>query len=136
MTTARRLLLGALLPVLAACAGGPPGPRPDEFPFRASDQRPFTLYWQLTEVPGSVSASGILDVDGYVDRLEDATVELVGLDAEGQVLSRAIDRLTPRAFSGDVRWSFRMRLAPTGRETRFAVRVAEFNWKVETFMGN
>ena len=131
MTLARPLVLGALAALLTACAAAPPAPSPGELPFRASDQPPFAVSWRLTEAPASVSAAGILQIDGYVDRLADATVELAGLDAEGRVVSRATDRLAPRAFAGDAAWPFRLRLVPTGRETRFAVRVAEFNWKVE-----
>jgi hypothetical protein len=136
MTTARRLLLALLLPALAACAGSPAAPPPtSQFPFRSSDQRPFSVYWQLAEVPGSVNANGVLDVGTYVDRLADATVELVGLDAQGRVVSRGADRVTPRSFSGDTSWPFRVRLTPTGGETRYAVRIAEFNWKVEPMAG-
>lgn len=91
--------------------------------------------WTLAEAPGSVRAAGVLDIDGYVDRLEDATVELVGLDAEGRIMSRGVTRLTPRAFVGDRLWPFRLRLTPAGQEMRFAVRVAEFDWKVEVFAG-
>ena len=132
MTRACGLFLGFLAAVLlVGCGVAPPKPSPGEFPLRASDQPPFVVYWRLVEAPASVSAVGLLDVDGYVDRLGDATVELVGLDAAGRVQSRAIDRLTPRAFTGDAIWPFRMRLTPTGREARFAVRVAEFNWRVE-----
>jgi hypothetical protein len=119
--------------MLAACAGAPPAPTPGELPLRASDQPPFVVSWRLTEAPGDVRAVGVLDVDGYVDRLADATVELVGLDGEGRVVSRGIDLLWPRGFAGDAVWPFRIRLAPTGREARYAVRVLEFNWKVEPF---
>jgi len=135
MTPARPLVLGALAALLAACAVAPPAPSPGELPLRVSDQPPFAVSWRLTEAPASVSAAGILQIDGYVDRLADATVELAGLDAEGRVVSRATDRLAPRAFAGDAAWPFRLRLVPTGREARFAVRVAEFNWKVEPFTG-
>jgi hypothetical protein len=135
VTTGRTLIVGVLALLLAACASAPPAPRPGELPLRASDQPPFAVYWRLTEAPLDVSAFGILDIDGYVDRLADATVELVGLDAGGRVVSRGIDRLAPRAFAGDTAWPFRVRLAPTGREARFAVRVAEFNWRIEPFAG-
>ncbi|MGH7319195.1 MAG: hypothetical protein ACRELA_06165 [Candidatus Rokuibacteriota bacterium] len=135
MIATRRLFLGTLATLLAACAAGPPTPAPDEFPLRASGPPPFAVSWRMTEAPGSVSAAGVLDIDGYVDRLADATVELVGLDAEGRIVSRATDRLTPRAFAGDAIWPFRLRLTPTGREARFAVRVAEFSWRIEPRAG-
>ncbi len=135
MSATRRLFLAALATLLAACAAAPPTPAPGEFPLRASDQPPFAVSWRMTEAPPSVSAVGVLDIDGYVDRLADATVELVGLDAGGRVVSRATDRLTPRAFAGDVIWPFRLRLTATGREARFAVRVAEFNWRLEPRAG-
>jgi len=135
MTMLRRLLVSTLALGLAACAAASPTPRPGEFPLRASDQPPFTVSWRLTEEPGSVRAEGVLDIDGYADRLADVTVELVGLDAGGRVVSRAIDRLAPRGFAGDTLWPFRLQLTPTGRESRFAARVAEFNWKVEPFAG-
>jgi hypothetical protein len=135
MTGSRRLLLGVVAVWLSGCAGAAPGPRPGDFPLRASDQPPFVVSWRLTEAPGDVGATGVLDIDGYADRLADAKVELVGLDADGGVVSRGIDLLGPRGFAGDATWPFRMRLAPTGRETRYAVRVYEFNWKVEPFAG-
>jgi hypothetical protein len=135
MTAGRRLLLGAVTVLLAACAGAPPAPTSGEFPLRASDQRPFVVSWRLTEAPGDVGALGVLDIDGYVDRLADATVELVGLDGEGRVVSRGTDLLSPRGFAGDATWPFRVHLRPTGGETRYAVRVYEFNWKVEPFAG-
>jgi hypothetical protein len=135
MTATRRLLLGALAALLAACAGSVPEPTPGDFPLRSSAQPPFVVSWRLTEAPGAVGATGVLDIDGYADRLADATVELVGLDAEGRVVSRDEDFLRPRGFSRDTIWPFRMHLAPTGREARYAVRVYEFNWKVEPFAG-
>jgi hypothetical protein len=135
MTMLRRLSIGTLALGLAACAAPSPTPRPGDFPLRASDQPPFTVYWRLTEAPGSVRAEGVLDIDGYADRLADATVELVGLDPGGRVVSRATDRLAPRAFAGDTAWPFRLQLTPAGREARFAARVAEFNWKIEPFAG-
>jgi hypothetical protein len=135
MMLVRHLVLGVLTLLLAACAAAAPAPAPADLPFRASDQPPFVVAWGLAEAPGSVSAAGVLDIDGYVDRLEDATVELVGLDAGGRVVSRDWTRLMPRAFTGDRRWPFRLRLTPGGGETRFAVRVAEFDWKVEVFAG-
>jgi hypothetical protein len=135
MTTARRLVLSILAPLVAACATTSPMPAPGDFLLRASHQPPFVVSWRLTDAPGSVSVDGILDIDGYVDRLEDATVELVGLDAGGRAVSHAATRLIPRAFSGDRLWPFRLRLTPAGGETRFAARVAEFNWKVEVFAG-
>lgn len=135
MTAGRRLPLGAVAVLLAACAGAAPAPRPGDFPLRASDQPPFVVSWRLAEAPGEVGATGVLDIDGYADRLDDVTVELVGLDADGRVVSRGTDFLRPRGFAGDAIWPFRMGLAPTGREARYAVRVYEFNWKVEPFAG-
>jgi|RhiMetdeSRZDD1v2_1073273.scaffolds.fasta_scaffold193645_3 hypothetical protein len=135
MTMLRTLSVATLALGLAACAAGSPAPRPGEFPLRSSDQPPFTVSWRLAEAPESVKADGVLDIGGYADRLQDATVELVGLDAGGRVVSRGIDLLVPRAFAGDRLWPFRLQLTPTGREARFAVRVAEFNWKIEPFAG-
>jgi hypothetical protein len=134
MRLLRMLSLGTLALALSACAAAPT-PGPGELPLRASDQPPFVVSWRLTEAPGSVTADGVLDIDGYADRLQDATVELVGLDSGGRVVSRAIDRLAPRAFAGDRLWPFHLQLTPTGREARFAARVAEFNWKIEPFAG-
>ena len=81
--------------LLAACAGAPPAPSPGDFPLRASNQPPFVVSWRLTEAPGEVRATGVLDIDGYADWLADATVELVGLDADGRVVTRGIDLLGP-----------------------------------------
>ena len=133
MTTTRGLLPGALAVLLAACAAAAPTPTPADFPLRASDQPPFVVSWRLTEAPGSVSAAGVLDVGRYVDHLADATVELVGLDAGGRTVSRDIDRLYPRQFAGDAIWPFRLEVAPKGQETRYVVRLYEFNWRIEPF---
>jgi hypothetical protein len=124
------LTLVALIASLVGCAAPGPAPRPADFPLHAVDQPPFSLHWRLDRAAGMVTAIGLVDIDGYVDRLSDVTVELQGLDAAGRVVSRARTRTEPRAFAGDATWPFTIRLRPAGGEERFAVRVAEFNWRV------
>jgi hypothetical protein len=124
------LILVPLIASLVGCAAPGPAPRPADFPLHAADQPPFSLHWRLDRAPGMATAVGVLDIDGYVDRLADATVELQGLDAAGRVVSRARTRIEPRAFAGDAVWPFTLGLRPAGGEERFVVRVAEFNWRV------
>lgn len=124
------LVVAGLLVALAGCAAPGPAPRPADFALHAADQPPFSLHWRLDQAPDMVTAVGVVDIDGYVDRLADVTVELQGLDTAGRVVSRARTRREPRAFAGDALWPFTMRLRPAGGEARFVVRVAEFNWRV------
>jgi len=131
MRTPPRLALGCALTLLLGCGAAGPAPSPADFPSRSAAQPPFTLSWRIDRDAERVSAVGLVDVGGYVDRLMDVTVELQGLDAAGQVVSRATTTAAPRSFSGDRTWPFTVRLHPTGQENRFALQVADFRWRIE-----
>ena len=129
MPTVPRLVLAALAATLLGCAAAGPTPRPADFPFHGTGPAPFTLHWCLDRDAERVTAVGLLDVDGLVDRLVDATVEMQGLDAAGRVVSRAAVLTESRAFTGDALWRFTVRLRPTGQEERFTLRVSDYRWK-------
>jgi len=124
------LVVVALLASLAGCAARGSAPAPADFPLHVADQPPLSLHWRLDQAPDMVTAVGVVDIDSYVDRLADVTVELQGLDAGGRVVSQARSRMEPRAFTGDAVWPFTIRLRPAGGEARFVVWVAEFTWRI------
>jgi hypothetical protein len=126
-----RLVLAGLLAAMLGCVAPGPLPRPEDFPSRNVDQPPVTVYWRLDRDTADVSATGLVDVDGLVDRLIQVVVELQGLDASGRVVSRGRAITEPRAFVGDRTWPFTARLRPTGQEADFALRVTEVRWKIE-----
>jgi hypothetical protein len=126
-----RLVLAGLLPALLGCATPGPTLRPEDFPSRNVEQPPVTVYWRLDRETAAVSATGLVDVDGLVDRLIQVIVELQGVDARGQVVSRGRAITEPRAFVGDRTWPFTARIRPTGQEADFVLHVTEVRWKIE-----
>jgi hypothetical protein len=129
MTTGLRLVLAGVLVTGLGCAAAGPAPRPEDFPSRNVDQPPVTVYWRLDR--DASAATGLVDVDGLVDRLIQVIVELQGLDASGRIVSRGRAITDPRSFSGDRLWPFTARLQPTGQEADFVLRVTEVRWKIE-----
>jgi hypothetical protein len=126
-----RLVLAGLLAAMLGCAAPGPPPRPENFPSRNVDQPPVTVSWRLDKAESAVSATGLVDVDGLVDRLIQVIVELQGLDGSGRVVSRGRAITEPRSFVGDRLWPFTARLRPTGQEADFVLRVTEVRWKIE-----
>jgi hypothetical protein len=61
--------------------------------------------------------------------VENVTVELQGLDAQGRVVRWNRAFVSPSSFSGAEPWPFRVSLRPTGAEERFTVRVAAVGWR-------
>jgi hypothetical protein len=121
--------LGLLaLPLLVGCAAMPEV-RPVDFPNHTDAPPLVTLHWRLDQDPTTATATGVAEI-ASPDRLDGAVIELQGLDQAGRVVSSGSTRVGPRAFTGDVRWPFTVRLVPHGDETRFTVRVAELTWRV------
>src|SRR5262249_30905533 len=131
MRTPPRLGLGCALTLLLGCGAAGPAPSPADFPSRSAAQPPFTLSWRIDRDAERVSAVGLVDVGGYVDRLMDVTVELEGLDPAGRVVSRASTLTAPRGFSGGRTWPVTVRLQPTRQEDRFAPPGAGLPLRIE-----
>ncbi len=123
------LLLGALLLALGGCAAPSPPARPADFPLHAADQV-VALHWRLDRQEGAVTAAGVMVPPLPADRISEVVLELIGLDRDGRIVSRGVDRVTARAFSGDAPWPFAVRLRPRGPEDRFALRVTEVTWRL------
>ncbi len=126
MRTALRLVLAAMLAPLLGCAAQAPA-HPAAFPDH-SEQPPFALHWRVDRDAGRVTAVGIIEIGGRIDRLVDVTLEFQGLDRAGRGVSRGLTRTpTPGwGFARGVTWPFTVWLRPTGQEERFTVRVADY----------
>lgn len=129
-----RLLLIALAGVLAGCGGvrytSSYPPPPEHFSHHSVGQdRFFDLHWTLERREGQVEVEGIVTAS-RVGGIAEVTLEVVGLDEGGRVLSRAhgVTYGGPMIIQGQSRPFWKIRLRPTGRETEFQVRVWSFNW--------
>jgi hypothetical protein len=78
-----------------------------------------TLRWALLRQDGVARAVGFAESTG--GGRWDASVDLLGLDGAGQVVSRGSTALQPGFAPGPL--AFEMTLAETGRETDFRLRV-------------
>ena len=122
------VLIGALALVLLGCAAAAPPTRPAEYPSHAAEAFA-TVHWRIDRQDGTVTATGVLEVT-QPDKIVAMLVELRGLDAAGQVVSRGYDTARPRSFTGEEPWPFTVRVQARGPEDRFAVRVADVTFKV------
>ncbi len=122
--TRRRCIAALVVLALAGCGVPRPVPQPGELPLHTSDPRGVTLHWRLDETAEAVVAEGVLEA-ARLDRYSQVTVELVGLDASGSVVSRGRTIATPRDFAGTTPWPFTIRIRPAGGEARFVLRVAD-----------
>lgn len=131
-----RSLLFASLFLLAGVLPGCTGihytssypPPPEAFAQHDSGHPFFDLHWTLEEEAGRAAVRGIVAAS-RVDAIQDVTVEVVGLDQEGKVLSRALGTTYGGRMSNGQSRPFFIRLRPTGREARFDVRVWHFRWE-------
>lgn len=130
---ARAGLLAAAA-LLVGCAGGirytSSYPRPPEHFAQHNLEHPFfDVHWTVEQKEGRVVVEGIVTAS-RVNAIQDVTVEVVGLDANGQVVSRArgttyggrIQQYQSRPFS--------ISLRPTGQEARYEARVWHFRWEL------
>lgn len=132
MSTSGWFLL-ALTGLLFGCAGvqytsSYPRP-PEQFASHDVEDPFFDLHWTLERKGDRVVVQGIVAA-ARVDAIQDVTLEVVGLDASGKVLSRTLGTTYGGRMS---RWQsrpFYIRLRPTGREARFAVRVWQFRYEI------
>lgn len=88
----------------------------------------FDLHWNLEREEGRVVVQGIVTAS-RVDGIQDVTVEVLGLDEGGKVLSRAVGTTYGGRMSQWQSRPFFIRLRPTGREASFDVRVWRFRWE-------
>jgi hypothetical protein len=89
----------------------------------------FGLHWTLERKEAQVIVSGIVTAEQVGGVVARATVEVVGLDQGGKVVSRARGvTYGGSMFRGQSR-PFWIGLRPTGQETGFEVRVWSFDWE-------
>lgn len=119
-------LLVVLLVLLAGCAGPGRLARPSDFPLHATDDRFFDLHWRLERDDRAATAVGLVEA-ARVNGIGEVLLELQGLDESGRVVSRGLGRTYGGMLEhfGDAR-PFTVRLRPSGRESRFALRVWSF----------
>jgi hypothetical protein len=123
-------LIALIALAVAGCGTARPVPGPGELPLHTADPRGLTLHWRLDQTAETVVAEGVLEGQGRLDRYSQVTVELLGLDAAGSVVSRGRTIATPRDFAGTTPWPFTIRVRPAGGEARFELRVADILPKV------
>ncbi len=129
-----RLVLIGLVTVLAGCGGvhytSSYPPPPEYFSNHSVGQdRFFDLHWSLERKEGQIVVEGIV-VTSRASGIAEVTVEVLGVDEAGRVLSRALgDTYGGRMDQGQGR-PFWIRLRPTGRETEFQVQVWTFHWDI------
>lgn len=140
MTSSFRLLLIALAGALVGCTGihytSSYPPPPEHFSHHSVELDGFFgLDWSQDHQDGRVVVSGIVTASRVGGIVADVTVEVVGLDEAGRVLSRALGvTYGGSMFRGQSR-PFWIRLRPTGRETQFQVRVWSFRWELDGVVG-
>jgi len=116
------LLAGAA--VAGGCAGLPPAPQPGDYPLHAVSP-PFALSWRILEEPGSVRADGL--VERQNPNVGNASLQLIGVDAPGQIVSFS----APIPVYWGSAWDaerFTASLTPRGPATRYEVRVLSFEY--------
>jgi hypothetical protein len=118
----RRLPLLVGLAMLAGCAGPTRIEVPAELPLRTNDGL-FAIQWALQQEPSTVRAVG--RVSPSVDAEARLTLGFFGLDARGGIVSRGTAYLQSPFSRGPI--PFAVALTPTGRETKFEVRVLDYS---------
>jgi hypothetical protein len=114
------VLLGVI--VLTACAAGTPQPQPQDFPIHERDQV-FVLDYRIDRQPDRVEAVGLI-TSRTTSSFRFADLNLFGVDANGRVVSRAMD-LVNGSFGGPQ--SFSLSLKPTGAEVKYLLQVGNFS---------
>jgi len=89
----------------------------------------FGLHWTLERQEAQVVVSGIVTAEQVGGVVANATVEVVGVDDGGRVLSRALGVTYGDPFSRGQSRPFWIRLRSAGREAGFQVRVWSFIWE-------
>lgn len=103
-------------------------PPPETFAQHDTGHPFFDLHWTLEQEAGRAAVRGIVTAS-RVAAIHDVTLEVVGLDQEGKVLSRALGTTYGRRMSQGESRPFFIRLQPASREATFAVRVWHFRWE-------
>ena len=121
----RGILVLVSLAALLGCAAQPAGPAvPANLPLKASDQGYDFQYAIQRGGKGSVvRAVGTVRYVG-TDVPFSVTLELFGLNSSGTVVSRGQTEVE-WTFDTSAAQPFRIRLTPTGTETRYAIRVIQ-----------
>lgn len=122
-----RLALAILSFLVVGCVGPARIARPSDFPLHAADHPFFDLHWRIDRRNGIVLAVGLVEA-ARVSGIAEVTLELRGIDAGGQVISRSRgSTYGGPLFRGDSR-PFTVRLRPRGQEDHFELSVWSFTW--------
>ncbi|MFQ5896869.1 MAG: hypothetical protein ACE5JN_01285 [Candidatus Methylomirabilia bacterium] len=123
-------LVVALAGLLAGCGGVQYtafSPRsPEHFARHDVEQRFLDLHWTLERKEGQVVVRGIATAS-RIDAIQNVTLEVVGLDERGKMVSRAFGTTYGGRMSRWQRRPFSIHLRPTGGEVRFDVNVWHFS---------
>jgi hypothetical protein len=117
----RVLSAALLLATVAGCAAPARVELPADLPLRTNDQF-FAFQWALQREPTVTRAVG--RVRPSFDTEARLTLALFGVDADGRIASRGTTYV--RADFATQATPFSVELTPTGRETRFELRVLEY----------
>jgi hypothetical protein len=121
----RRMRLLPVLAILWALAGCGETARveiPAELPLQMHDQL-FAIEWALQREPSVVR--GVGRVTPSIDSEARLTLGLLGLDADGRIVSRGTAHLHADFASRSI--PFTVTLTPTGRESTFELRVLNYH---------
>ena len=117
------LAAACLLSGCAASSGG--SIHPGDLPQHAIAE-PFDLGWRVMQRGGRVRAEGL--VEPRVGSVRTVTLQLVGEDSEGRVVSFSTPAVV-RWDSGSAPRSFGVELQPTGQNDHFTVRVLDWEYQ-------
>lgn len=119
----RAVVLGlfGLASVLTACGLPPaaPPPRAEDLPFQGFDQG-LVLRWRIDQTPGQARIIGLVDPRGR--SFATATIEVLGIDAQRRIVSRAQTTVMPTNFMAGTE-PFEVRVKTTGQEAAFQPQV-------------
>ena len=112
--------------LLAGCAASSGGSvRPGDLPQHVISE-PFDLGWRVMPRGGRVRAEGL--VQPRVESVRTVTLQLVGEDSEGRVVSFSTPAVV-RWDSGSAPRSFGVELQPTGQNDHFTVRGLDWEYQ-------
>lgn len=103
-------------------------PPPEHFAHHDRSHPLFDLHWSV-ERRGDRAVVGGIVTASRASAVQDVTVEAVGLDPQGRVVSRGLGTTFGGRLSQWQSRPFEVRLRPSGGEAAFAVRVWHFRWE-------
>jgi hypothetical protein len=127
-------LLGGLASILTACGLPPaaPPPRAEDLPFQGFDQG-LVIRWRIDQTPGQARIVGLVDPRGR--NVAAAKIEVLGLDAQRRIVSRAQTTVMPTDFMAGPE-PFEVRVKTTGQEAAFQPQVLHLRMEDQRGGGN